>query len=186
MLPLLCACVPHPPTIHRDVTLDTVEQVWVSLTRTNSDGKLSIRDLRQWYISFGRRVGGGGGAKAPPPPPPPQPVGSPRAPVHRGFGVVPSPRAAVKPAPREVVKPLYAWEGGGAPSDTPAPPFPLSGVLEVTVRITAEEFAGLQVRRRAVEAESRYRARQLEAKARAEEKRAREAESMGGGNGVVF
>jgi hypothetical protein len=33
-----------------------VGRVFASITRTNTDGRLSIRDLRQWYITFGRHA----------------------------------------------------------------------------------------------------------------------------------
>jgi hypothetical protein len=33
-----------------------VERVFASVTRTNTDGRLSVRDLRQWYITFGKRA----------------------------------------------------------------------------------------------------------------------------------
>ena len=36
--------------------MSVVSRVFASITRTNTDGKLSIRDLRQWYITFGRHA----------------------------------------------------------------------------------------------------------------------------------
>jgi hypothetical protein len=38
------------------MTIAIVERVYSHLTRTNGDGRASIRDLRRWYISFGKRA----------------------------------------------------------------------------------------------------------------------------------
>jgi hypothetical protein len=37
--------------IRAEVTLPVLQQVFRNVTRTNLDGKMSIRDVRQWYIS---------------------------------------------------------------------------------------------------------------------------------------
>lgn len=39
-----------------EVSPDAVQRVFNNLTRTNLDGKMSVRDLRQWYITFGKRA----------------------------------------------------------------------------------------------------------------------------------
>ena len=38
------------------MTPDIVAAVFAAVTRTNRDGAMSIRDLRQWYITFGRHA----------------------------------------------------------------------------------------------------------------------------------
>jgi hypothetical protein len=35
---------------------EVVEKVFNNVTKTNLDGKMSIRDLRQWYITFGKKA----------------------------------------------------------------------------------------------------------------------------------
>ena len=40
----------------REVTPAAISAVFSTVTRTNRDGHLSIRDLRQWYITFGRHA----------------------------------------------------------------------------------------------------------------------------------
>jgi hypothetical protein len=47
-LPICLPCLQVPPEV--------VERVFASVTRTNTDGRLSVRDLRQWYITFGKRA----------------------------------------------------------------------------------------------------------------------------------
>lgn len=52
-LTLLCwlcsvGCVQVAPQI--------VSSVFATVTRTNADGKMSVRDLRQWYITFGKKA----------------------------------------------------------------------------------------------------------------------------------
>jgi hypothetical protein len=37
--------------VRAEVTLPVLQQVFRNVTRTNLDGKMSIRDVRQWYIS---------------------------------------------------------------------------------------------------------------------------------------
>lgn len=39
-----------------ELTLPIIERVWTHTTRINPDGRMSIRDLRQWYISFGKKA----------------------------------------------------------------------------------------------------------------------------------
>jgi hypothetical protein len=39
-----------------EVPAEAIARVFASVTRTNSDGKMSVRDLRQWYITFGKRA----------------------------------------------------------------------------------------------------------------------------------
>ena len=50
--------MPHSPRHphNSEVTPAAIAAVFSTVTRTNRDGQLSIRDLRQWYITFGRHA----------------------------------------------------------------------------------------------------------------------------------
>lgn len=39
-----------------ELSVPVLESLFSNVTRTNLDGKMSIRDLRQWYISYGKRA----------------------------------------------------------------------------------------------------------------------------------
>lgn len=39
-----------------ELSVPVLESLFGNVTRTNLDGKMSIRDLRQWYISYGKRA----------------------------------------------------------------------------------------------------------------------------------
>lgn len=164
-----------------EMTAAVVEKVYANITRTNLDGKMSIRDLRQWYISFGKRA------------------------LREGVGnfdseLVPAAlvktthkatsKAAISLAAAERTKPMYAWEktaaeGEGA-SGSPAAASALGGsaalaasglgrstagsvsagaiglpnhMLEFQIRLTPEEYHAMGMKRRALEAELRYKDR---------------------------
>lgn len=164
-----------------EVTLEVLQSVFRNVTRTNLDGKISIRDLRQWYISYGKRAL--------------------RAGIARFDGeLVPS--AMVKPstaAAREgarkpvpaVKSGLYPWEQQAAAGSAQAPSSTIGNVntssaasvaaaqqsssaaaaassgplglpnamLEFQVRLTPEEFKLMSLRRRQYESEIRFRER---------------------------
>lgn len=39
-----------------EVSMDVVEGVYANVTRVNTDGRMSIRELRQWYTTFGKKA----------------------------------------------------------------------------------------------------------------------------------
>ncbi|RYG49386.1 hypothetical protein EON67_06735, partial [archaeon] len=135
-----------------EVTPEVVERVFVSVTRTNTDGCMSVRDLRQWYITFGRRALREGlpmdsivsadfvrvataaavSARRPDFDPSATSSGLPFAATSSSY------------TPR---KPLYAWEGGASVSGPGTLQLP-NGILEFQVRLTPEEYSQLMLRRR--------------------------------------
>jgi hypothetical protein len=165
-----------------EVTAAVVEKVFHNITRTNLDGKMSIRDLRQWYLTFGKRA------------------------LREGVGnfdseVVPAalvktlhPKVQPKYLPAERTKPMYAWEEGKESSGSPSASGALGSsglgmssggsvlgrssasvaqggaqgqgsiglpnhMLEFQVRLTAEEFHAMAMKKRSLEAELRYKER---------------------------
>lgn len=129
-------------------------RVFASITRTNTDGRLSIRDLRQWYITFGRHaLAAAAAAGRDPESALSAPGGSDGA---AGDGVVVSVpvmkslhvhlattatksmvggggrRGSKDRAAAAAAKPLYPWEQGGAAAaassaSASAPPSPTGG-----------------------------------------------------------
>jgi hypothetical protein len=152
-----------------EVSPEVVEKVFANVTRTNLDGKMSIRDLRQWYISFGKRALREG-------------LGVENDLVHTALLQKKKAAGASAGAPAaaggasavgegERHRALYAWEKGaegvaegqggpGSPGAGPSAPMGLPNhMLEFQLRLTPEEYAAVQLRRRALEAEAKYKAR---------------------------
>jgi hypothetical protein len=158
-----------------EVTLDVVTKVFKSVTRTNTDGRMCIRDLRQWYISYGKRALQKGLLKLD------GGADSGLVPVQL---VKPSTVAVKEAAGRKVLPPvnkgLYSWEDGGgegaggaasssssaaaaasaAASAVPAGPMGLpNAMVEFQVRLTPEEFRAMSLRRRQYESELKFKGR---------------------------
>lgn len=156
-----------------EVSPDIVERVYETVTKTNLDGKMSVRDLRQWYISFGKRALREGiplGADAS--------IVSPALVAKHGFA---HSRKASKPTKAELAaaataKTMYAWEAAAAAATSSAAddapeassasePVSLPhGMLEFQVRLSPDEWSLVQLKRRQMEAEERYRSRVQAAK----------------------
>lgn len=174
-----------------EVRPEYVEAVFHAITRTNPDGKMSVRDLRQWHVTFGKRaikedlpigeivsaafVRNTGVAAT-----------TRREPVQekRRAGVVDMIATAAHDGSAAAFggsgaggRVMYPWDasesaGGGAaaPAAAETVPGPLTlpnGMLEFQVRLTAEEFAQVTLARRKMEAEAKYKARIAAAQSRA-------------------
>jgi hypothetical protein len=161
-----------------EVTPEVVDKVFVTVTRTNLDGRMSVRDLRQWYISFGKRAlregipfeADGAG------------IVSPMLVARHGFAHARNGSGQVRSAASERLLPgsgaaaapgpLYPWEQDapvGGPEEGGAAGAPVSlphGMLEFQIRLTPEQWAQVQLRRRQLDAEARYTARLTQAKER--------------------
>jgi len=148
---------------------DLIDNIFRSITRTNIDGRMSIRDLRQWYISYGKPA------------------------IKAGVPIDPTslvPIAMVKPstvaikeatnkrALPSVNKGLYSWEDGNTsslstsqlnssnsnnnilPSTASTQPIGLpNAMVEFQVRMTAEEYRVMSLRRRQYESELKFKER---------------------------
>jgi hypothetical protein len=162
-----------------EVTSEIVERIFNTVTRTNLDGKMSIRDLRQWYITFGRRAIASGidllekeTILAP------QIVSKLTKTAAGGHFVTPaSARRPTKPAVDHsaTTSSLSATQGASKATQpahpaaaTPqhhhepayvAPATLPNGMIELQVRLTAEEYAQVTLKKRQLAAEERYRAR---------------------------
>jgi hypothetical protein len=147
-----------------EVTVPLVEKLFANVTRTNVDGRMSVRDLRQWYISYGKRALRSG-------------VSSfnaevvPSALVKKGAAEAEGRGAG---AGRAAGKALYTWEGdasglgASASSFDGGAPLPLPNhMLEFQLRLSSEEYAAFTAKRRGFEAELRYKERQTRGRASA-------------------
>lgn len=147
-----------------EVNVPLVEKLFANVTRTNVDGRMSVRDLRQWYISYGKRALRSG-------------VSSfhdevvPAALVKKGAAEAEGRGAG---AGRAAGKALYTWEGdasglgASAASFDGGVPLPLPNhMLEFQLRLTGEEYAAFTAKRRGYEAELRYKERQTRGRATA-------------------
>lgn len=185
-----------------ECSAEVVEKVFNNITRTNLDGKMSVRDLRQWYLTFGKKS-----LREGLPLDPQQIVTT--SYVTKASGAVTmkkviaaasgssgpglhveGPMAALAASARSAAaaaeggaglsrstKPLYAWEreedagaaGGYFGSTGGSGPLALpNGMLEFQVRCTPEEFQAIQLKRRMLEAEEKYRSRIAAAKEKGE------------------
>jgi hypothetical protein len=161
-----------------EVTSEIVERIFNTVTRTNLDGKMSIRDLRQWYITFGRRaIASGIDLSEKETILAPQFLSKLTKTAAGGHFVTPaSARRPAKPAVDHsaTTSSLAATNGGSKssqqsqPAATPqhhlepayvAPATLPNGMIELQVRLTAEEYAQVTLRKRQLAAEERYRAR---------------------------
>lgn len=153
---------------------DLIESIYRSITRTNIDGRMSIRDLRQWYISYGKPA------------------------IKAGIPIDPNslvPIAMVKPSTVSIKettnkrtlpnanKGLYSWEDGNNNSNlsssqannnngsnalsssalngsSSSQPLGLpNAMVEFQIRMTAEEYRAMSLRRRQYESELKFKER---------------------------
>ena len=164
-----------------EMTLQALEQVFRNVTRTNLDGKMSIRDIRQWYVSYGRQALLSGvtdfsGELVP------------SSILTKGAAATAAASArkaaAAVAAPPPLPKGIYSWEdesnsahfssssdghhhhsssssssstadasGGGAHLTLP------NHMLEFQVRMSPDEFKAMSVKRRQYEGELRFKDR---------------------------
>lgn len=167
-----------------EVSPEVVEAVFETVTKTNLDGKMSVRDLRQWYITFGKRalregihLDSDGGIVS--------------AALVAKHGFAHSRKNQKHTSNVSTSRPLYSWEtnndnnndtnnnNNNSNNDNMNGPSPVSnnepvalphGMLEFQVRLTPEEWSLIQLKKRQLEAEERYRSRLTSAKEKNKEK----------------
>lgn len=158
-----------------EMTLQALEQVFRNVTRTNLDGKMSIRDIRQWYVSYGRQALLSGvtdfsGELVP------------SSILTKGAAATAAASArkaaAAVAAPPPLPKGIYSWEEEGSSSahavsseghhsslsmDASGNGAPLltlpNHMLEFQVRMSPDEFKAMSVKRRQYEGELRFKDR---------------------------
>lgn len=149
---------------------ELVSAVFRELARHHFDGRLSPRDFKSWYLSFGRNG----------------------ATVDNMF---PATRKAAESAKKKGKAkkkghgPAYPWDGASTistvASRTDTQPETLVGlpgnVLEFQIKLTPDEFAQLQLRKRRQESEKRHKQRMEKAASFKKDKESKSAGAMAGG-----
>jgi hypothetical protein len=176
-----------------EMTLQALEQVFRNVTRTNLDGKMSIRDIRQWYVSYGRQALLSGvtdfsGELVP------------SSILTKGAAATAAAASARKAAaafaaPPPLPKGIYSWEdesNSAHPSSSEAYATTSSDVasnvapltlpnhmLEFQVRMSPEEFKAMSVKRRQYEGELRFKDRIAKAEKAKEANKPGQVKSIG-------
>jgi hypothetical protein len=140
----------------RGLTDELIVAVYEELSRGQPDGKLSPRDFRSWYLSFGRN-----GA----------------TPDNLFPTMRKSAKSKVKKLPT-IRGPLYDWEkpdeGGDELEETQDIMGLPGNVLEFQIVLTEEEYKAVLMKRRSKQAEMKYRQRLAAAKATRQRSAAKE------------